>query len=101
MLMDTYLPNSDIYQGTVALNCFKSRTCPDFFPKNMFYLMSCLKLTFLNVTSFLPDSLFGSKKLYSSLSGVCKRTIRTLALVVTVQSKPDANLFKQIPENMH
>ena len=36
MLMDMCLPKCDIYQGTVAQNCFKSRTnssCPNFFQK--------------------------------------------------------------------
>ena len=36
MLMDMYLPKFDIYQGTVAPNCFNSHTnssCPDIFQK--------------------------------------------------------------------
>ena len=36
MLMDMCLPKFDIYQNTLAPNCFKSHTnsrCPDFFQK--------------------------------------------------------------------
>ena len=36
MLMDMCLPKFDIYQGTVAPNCFKNHTnsrCPDFFSR--------------------------------------------------------------------
>ena len=35
--------------------------------RKIFYLMSDLKFTFSDVTSFLPDSLSGLKKLYSGL----------------------------------
>ena len=38
MLMDMCLPKFDIYLGTVAPNCFKSRAnsgCPDFFFKKI------------------------------------------------------------------
>ena len=38
MLMDMYLSNVDVHQGTVACNCFSSRknsSCPDFFIKKM------------------------------------------------------------------
>ena len=36
MLMDTWLPKFDIYQGKVAPNCFKIHTnyrCPNFLQK--------------------------------------------------------------------
>ena len=71
MLMDMCLTKCDIYQGTVAQNCFKSRTnssCPNFFQKKkMFCLMSALKFTLSDVTLFLPDNLSGVKNLYSGL----------------------------------
>ena len=38
MLMNMCLPNFDIYQGTVASNCFKNYTdsrCSDFFQKSV------------------------------------------------------------------
>ena len=59
------------YQGTVAPNSFNSHTnswCPDFFQKKQkrkkrFCLMSGLKFTLPDVTSFLLDNLFGLKKI--------------------------------------
>ena len=60
----------EIYQGIVAPNSFKSRTnfwYPDFFQKNWFCLMSDLKFTLSDVTSFLQGNLSGLKKLYLGL----------------------------------
>ena len=48
------LPKFDIYQGTVAQNCFRSHTnswCPDFFQKKS-CRMSGLKFTLFDMTSF-------------------------------------------------
>ena len=65
-LLDTdgHLPKFDIYQSTVAQNCFKSHKnswCSDFFPKKKKkkknYLMSNLKFTLPDVKLFLPDNL--------------------------------------------
>ena len=59
MLVDICLSKFDIYQGTVASNSFKSHTnfwCLDFF------VMSGLKFTLSDATSFLPDNLPGLKK---------------------------------------
>ena len=60
--MDICLPKFDIYQGTVAPNCFRSRPnwCPDFFQKKK--KMSSVKFNLFDVTSFLPDNLSGFKK---------------------------------------
>ena len=66
MLMDTWLPKFDIYQGKVAQNCFKIHTnyrCPNFLQKK-FCLMSGLTFALSDVTSFLPDSLSGLKYIY-------------------------------------
>ena len=71
ILMDMCLPKFDIYQGTVAPNCFKGHTNssrPDFFQQKKFCLVFRLKLTLSDVTLFLPENLFGlKKKLYSGL----------------------------------
>ena len=67
MLVDMCLHKFEIYQGTVAPNSFKSRTnfwCPDFFQKKWFCLMSDLKFTLSDVTSFVQGNLSGLKKLY-------------------------------------
>ena len=56
MLIDVCLPKFDIYQSTVPPNCFKSHAkylCPDFFQKKFFCLMSDLKFTLPDVTSYL------------------------------------------------
>ena len=67
MLMDMDLPKFDIDQGAVAPSCFKSHTnnlCPFiyFFFRKKFCLMSGLKFTLPDVTSFLADNLSGFKK---------------------------------------
>ena len=70
MLVDMCLNKFEIYQGIVAPNSFKSRTnfwYPDFFQKNWFCLMSDLKFTLSDVTSFLQGNLSGLKKLYLGL----------------------------------
>ena len=63
MLMDMFLTEFDIYQGTVALNFFKSHTnswYPDFFQKKkVFCPMSGMKFTLSKVILFLPDNLSG------------------------------------------
>ena len=65
MLMVMCLPEFDIYQGTVALNCLKA-------PQTLhiliiiFIFLNCLKsgmkFTLSDVTSFLPDSQAELKK---------------------------------------
>ena len=65
--MDMWLPKYDIYQGKVAANCFKSHTYSFFFL--MFCLMSVLKFTLPDVTSFLLDIVSRVKqKLYADLN---------------------------------
>ena len=57
MLMGMCFHKSDIYQSTVAPNCFESNInswCPDFFQKP-FCLVSGMKLTLSDVKSLLPD----------------------------------------------
>ena len=65
MLMNMCLPKFDVYQGTLTPNYFKSYTQTldvlHLFQKT-FCLMSGLKLTLRDVTSFLRDNLFGLKK---------------------------------------
>ena len=59
MLMDMCLPKFDIYQSPGTLNYFKSYTnslCLNFFQKT-FCLMSDLKFTLSDTTSFLPNNL--------------------------------------------
>ena len=59
------LPKFNIYQDTVAPNCFKSHTdswYPDIFLKKTFCLTSGLKFTLSNVTSFPPENLSELKK---------------------------------------
>ena len=58
-LMDMSLSKFDIYQVAGATNCFKiyaNSWFPHFFKKK-FCLMSGLKFTLSEVTSFLPDNL--------------------------------------------
>ena len=60
---DGHVPKFGIFQNTVAPNCSKLLMFW-FFLKKRFCLMSDLKITLSNVTSFLPDSLSGLKKYY-------------------------------------
>ena len=65
MLMDMSLPKFDIYQGTGAKDFLKNQTLDVLiFFKEKFCLMSGLKFTLPDVTSFLPDNLSGLKKDY-------------------------------------
>ena len=57
--MDMCLTKFDIYQGTVAPNCFKSYTnswCLDFLQKRV---LSDVRSEIESVQSFLPDNLSG------------------------------------------
>ena len=63
--MDMCLSKFDIYQGTVALTCFKSQHTLDvliFFKKRSFVYVR-LKFTLSYVTSFLTNNLSGLKKI--------------------------------------
>ena len=64
MLMDMSLPKCDIYQGTVATNCFKTQKIlkSSVFFKKRFCLMSGLKFNLSGVTWFLLDNLSELKK---------------------------------------
>ena len=68
--MDICLPRFDIYQEITDPNCFKSYTsswCLGFLEKK-FFVMSALKFTLSDVTTFLPENLSGlKKKIYSDL----------------------------------
>ena len=67
VLLDADLPKFEIYQGTVSPNCFKSPKnswCPDFCSKKRLCLMSGLKFTLSNVTSFPTDKFFSLIKKY-------------------------------------
>ena len=92
-LMDMSLPKFNIYQGTVATNCFKNYTnslCPHFFKKK-FCLMSCLKLTLPDVTSSLPDILSGLKKVYSGHMQMVFSTEEFLKVAIESLSEWDLN----------
>ena len=70
MLMDMCLPMFNIYQGTVALNCFQSHRnswCPDLFQKKSFVWCPVRNSSLSDITPFLPDNLSGLKKLSSGL----------------------------------
>ena len=58
MLMDMCLLKFNIYQSTVAPNCFKNHTNLILFKKNV-CLMSDLTFTLSDVTSFQPYNLPG------------------------------------------
>ena len=60
--MDMCLPKFDIYQGTVAPECFKSLTNIQIFFERKFCLMSGLKFTLSDVTLFLWQNLSVLKK---------------------------------------
>ena len=65
---DGHVPKFGIFQNTVAPNCSKLLMFWSFLKKR-FCLMSDLKITLSNITSFLPDSLSELKKvLYSGLN---------------------------------
>ena len=69
MLLDIWLPNFDIYEGKADPKYFKSHRnswCPDFFQKNI--LMSDLKFTSSDITSFLPDNLDLNTNIYTYIS---------------------------------
>ena len=65
MLMGMCLPKFDIYQRALASNFFKSHTnswCPNFFQKKV--SSDFRSEIHLDLTSFLPDNLFGLQKIY-------------------------------------
>ena len=68
--MDICLPKLNIYEGTVAPNCFRSHTtpwCPDFFRKNFLSdVRSEIHLVRRNIVS-TGQSVQALKKIYSGL----------------------------------
>ena len=82
MSMDMSLPKFGIHEGTGATNCFRSLInccCPHFFQEK-FCLMSGLKFTLSDVTSFLPNNLFELKIFYSGL--MQSHDLKSLAFLV-------------------
>ena len=62
MLMDMSLPKFDISPGTGYTKSCINSWCPHFFSKKIFCLMSDMKFTLSDVTSFLSDNQSGLKK---------------------------------------